>query len=457
MTRYIARLALAASFVLSLAGAAVARADDWLPHPNGGQWTYFWTDSKYNPHGTTDQVTVDAAPPANGCGWQLSWKGNIGLDSTGSASGTPVFEFPDDGHMCFVDQNYGLENTNYQGSIPPFKEPPLCATGTDTGQCGSSLGSALFNVIWGSRNPVISEPLLQGTAWNGRGGADGSVTSANRYIGLRLVKVPAFPKGVTAAAVQSDIALAGTPGDDYGSGTRTVYWVYGVGPVRVEFDHVDGSVTVVQLTATNLHALAPRPDADYFPLRVGVKGTYEWTNDKHLRQPEIDQIAVDAAANRTGRVTVKSVSGPIRAVGEYLFSSRLDGLRTTFARTSAATLLQFPSLANGRHFFNPVDMMIFGFNPVLPDYGTPGTVWHSGNRFDMKMFGVTGVTSIVGIRRVRVRAGTFNALELRSSLHQPGHGYGSGTRLMWFAPGRGLVKLVFHHRDGSTSVVQLIK
>jgi hypothetical protein len=28
---------------------------------------------------------------------------------------------------------------------------------------------------------------------------------------------------------------------------------------------------------------------------------------------------------------------------------------------------------------------------------------------------------------------------------------------MWFAPGRGLVKLLFQHRDGSRSLVQLVK
>jgi hypothetical protein len=456
MTRYIARLALAAGIVLAVAGASVAQADDWFPHPSGGQWTYFWSDTKYNPHGTQDQVTVKTQAATNGCGWDLQWKGEIEVPLS-ATSGSPVIGQADDGTMCFQDQNYGLENTDYSGSTPPINEPALCAASSASTGCGNSLGSALFNLVWGSRNPVISEPLLQGTSWNGRGGGDGAVTSANRYIGLRLVKVPAFPKGVMAAAVQSDIALAGTLGDDYGSGSRTIWWVYGVGPVKVEFDHVDGSTTTVQLQATNLHPLSPRPDGDYFPLRVGVHGTYEWTNNKHMRQPEIDQISVDAAANRTGRVLVKSVSGPIRAVGEYLFSSRLDGLRTTFARTSAATLLHFPRLAHNRHFFNPVDMMIFGFNPVLPAYGTPGTFWHSGNRFDLKMFGVTGSSSVVGVRRVHVRAGTFNALELRSSLRQPGHRYGSGTRLMWFAPGRGLVKLVFHHADGSTSVVQLLK
>jgi hypothetical protein len=42
-------------------------------------------------------------------------------------------------------------------------------------------------------------------------------------------------------------------------------------------------------------------------------------------------------------------------------------------------------------------------------------------------------------------------------LTQPGFPFGSGTRTCWFAPGKGLVKLTFKHRDGSTSQVVLIK
>jgi hypothetical protein len=61
------------------------------------------------------------------------------------------------------------------------------------------------------------------------------------------------------------------------------------------------------------------------------------------------------------------------------------------------------------------------------------------------------------VRTVRVPAGKFQALEVKSVLTQRGHPYGSGTRTMWFAAGRGLVKLVFRHRDGSVSQVQLLK
>jgi hypothetical protein len=230
-----------------------------------------------------------------------------------------------------------------------------------------------------------------------------------------------------------------------------------VGPVRVEFDRVDGGVAVSELQSTSLRPLRPRSDVNYFPMNVGLKGTYRWTNSKHLRQAEIETISVAAAVNRSVRITVKSVSGPIRAAGSYVFSLRLDGLRNTYGSTSAASLAKFPSLGHNRHFFNPLDMMTFGFNPVLPAYPVAGERWRSGNPRDMQVFGVKGTTTVIGVRTVRVPAGRFRALEVRTVLTQPGHPFGSGVRTMWFAPGRGLVKLVFKHRDGSTSVVQLIK
>jgi hypothetical protein len=294
---------------------------------------------------------------------------------------------------------------------------------------------------------VISEPLLQGTTWNATGGGSGNVTSTNQYLGLQVVKVPAFPQGVVTAAVRSQIALAGTPGDDYGSGIRTTWWADGVGPVKVVFDHVDGAVTTATLDATNLKPTTAAPDADYFPMTVGAKNTYRWTNNKHMTQPEVEAVQVAAAANRSARLSVRSVSGPIRAAASYVFSQRLDGLRITYG----------PAIGHGRHFFNPIDFMQYGFGPVVPAYGAPGTTWQSGNAYDFTIFGVTGTSRVLGVRPVRVPAGRFSALEVRSTLTQKGYRYGSGVRTMWFAPGRGLVKLTFAHRDGSTDTVTLIK
>jgi hypothetical protein len=446
---------LAAAALCAAATAPVASADTFLPHAATARWQYFWTDSSYNPKGTTETVTVDTKDKVT-CGWQLAWTGTISVPTGGSSGGRPTYsDQPDNGTICFQDQSNGLLNTNWAGSSPPSDEPSLCSSSGSS--CANSLGSVLYNVIWGSRSPVISEPLLQGTSWSASGGADGSVTSTNAYLGLRRVTVPAFPHGVIAAVVRSQIAAAGTPGDDYGSGTRTIWWVYGVGPVKVEFAHVDGSVTNAVMTTTNQAPLRPRPDQDYFPLRVGAGGTYSWVNRKHLRTPEIETVRVAAAANRSARITAKSVSGPLRAAGNYIFAVRLDGLRNTYGSTAAATVTKFPKLGHGRHFFTPLDMMTFGFNPVLPAYPIPGSVLRSGNRRDRQVFGVVGVTRVIGVRSVRVPAGRFRALEVRSVLSQRGFPFGSGVRTMWFAPGRGLVKLVFAHRDGSTSVVTLLK
>ena len=53
--------------------------------------------------------------------------------------------------------------------------------------------------------------------------------------------------------------------------------------------------------------------------------------------------------------------------------------------------------------------------------------------------------------RARHRAG--GALDA----HPARLAFGSGTRTSYFQPGRGLVKLVFEHRDGSVSTVERLK
>jgi hypothetical protein len=461
-------MAVASAAALLCLIAAPAGADDWLPHPAGATWSYAWSDSAYNPSGTTENVVVQKQA---GTSFTLAWADSA--DKPPDASATSLscagtlssagLTTPDIGVMTFKDSGAGLLNTDWNSCPPPIDAPILCVSPSG---CPNSLSSALYNLIWGNRVPVLSEPLLQGLSWNATGGAQNDVSSTSFYLGLQSVKVPAFPTGVTAAVVRTNIVQVGALGDPYGTGTRTTWWVDGVGPVKIVFAHAGGGglysygrppVTNVNLLATNLKPVAPRPDQDYFPLVVGKKGTYRWTNKKHLRQPEVETVSVAAASNRSARIAVTSVSGPIRAAGQYLFSARLDGITNISGSVSAATLVKFPSLGHGRHFFTPLDLMTFGFNPMLPAYPVPGTAWRSGNARDFQTYGVTGSTRIIGVHRVHVPAGTFQALEVQSVLTQRGHRFGSGVRTMWFGAGRGLVKLVFKHRDGSTSLVQLLK
>ena len=445
------------AFLLTFVAPAAA-ADEWWPHTAGAQWQYSWTDSVYSPHPTTENVSV--AQQA-GNSFTLQWAAN-GVQPppavyTLECAGGP----PDVGVMSFQDQTFGITNTNWEACPPPAAMPILCAVPVN---CSNSVASTLFDVIWGSRTPLLSEPVLQGTTWPSTGGAASpQPTSSSTYIGVQRVFVPAFPGGVSAAVVRSQITQAGALGDPYGSGTRTTWWVYGVGPVKVVFDHSGGasaSVTSGELLATNQTPQAAPPDANYFPLRPGTTATYSWTNTRpRFSRPVVERMSVVQDVNSTAAVSFKSLSGPIKILSsKYLFSLRLNtGLTNIYGQTSARTLVTFPPLGRHRHFLTPLDLLAFGFNPVLPAYPADGNSWKSGDAVDFRTYGVTGKTTVVGIRTVHVPAGTFRALEVRSVLTQRGHPFGSGVRTCWFAAGRGLVKLVFRHRGGGVSTVRLLK
>jgi hypothetical protein len=272
---------------------------------------------------------------------------------------------------------------------------------------------------------------------------------------------------VLAAKVRTDITQAGALGDPYGSGVRTVWWVYGVGPVKVVFEHAGGDAPVMTsvLTGTSLTPEAPPPDEQYFPLVKGKKLKYSWTNSKHLRTPSIQRFTVDEVVNGSARVSVEHVKGPIRVAGAYGFTVRGDGVTNIWAFTRSASLVRLPQLGprnlpenRRRHFATPFDLMTFGLNPILPAYPIPGATWSARiPSRDFSIFGVRGETKVLGVQQVRVPGGTFEALAVRSTLVQPGFRFGSGTRTSYFAPDKGLVKLVFRHADGSVSTVQLLK
>ena len=443
----------AAACVL-LVAVAPASADDWLPHPEDATWTYSWTDSSYAQTPTKEKVTVKET---KGTAFTLAW--------TTEDLENPPEAVTSTGTVSFQDTSLGLVNTDWSSNQPPSTFPILCAS---VSRCGNSLASTYYNVIWGGRVPVLGGPLLDGASWSSTGGAGNDVASASEYLGQEQVTVPAWDHPVLAAKVRSDISQAGALGDPYGSGVRTVWWVYGVGPAKVVFEHaggVDAPVTTAVLESTNLTPKDPPPDANYFPIKKGLKERYRWTNTKWLKKPSVQDFTMDQVLNGSARVSVKSVSGPIRVAGAYGFTLRNDGVTNIWGTTQAASLVKFPALgpnalpaAKRRHFFTPFDLMTYGFNPLFPAYPTAGAGWDGkASGRDFQVYGVTGTAKILGVQNVKVPAGAFKALAIKTTLTQAGFKFGSGTRTSWFAPGKGLVKLVFLHRDGSRSTVELIK
>ena len=442
--------------VLFGAAANSARADDqWLPHPSGATWTYSWRDSTYAQTPTAEKVTVKSR---KGPSFVLAWT-TAGLKNPSDA-------VTSSGTVSFQETDEGIVNTDWTSNPPPSTFPILCPSATS---CGNSLASTYYNVIWGSRNPVIAEPLLKGIAWAGKGGSQNDVTSTSTYLGNEKITVPAFHGPVVAAKVRSQIAQAGAIGDPYGSGTRTTWWVYGVGPVKVEFDHAGGAgapVTTSVLQSTTLKPLPTPTNVDYFPFTLNRTMTYRWTNAKHWKtKAEIEKLKIDAVVNNTARFTIKSAKGPLKAKGSYGFSKRVSGVANLWGNTASAALQALPPLgpANARksarnHFASPLDLMDFGLNPILTAYPATGQRWSSSaTSSEFKTYGVTGTTRVLGVQKVSTPAGTFSALVVQTTLRQPGFPFGSGTRTCWFAAGRGLVKLEFRHADGSVSNVVLLR
>ena len=216
--------------VLAFACAGNARASDWLPHPSDATWTYSWSDTQYLKTPIKEKTTVGSQ---QGSSFTLHWT-TTGLDNPDDA-------ITSTGDVQFQDTPAGLINTNWSSTPPPSDFPVLCPTFS----CNNSLASTWYYIIWGGRTPVIPEPLLKGAEWTSTGGAQGDVSSVSRNAGQEQVTVPAFPTPVTATKVVTTVTQAGALGDPYGSGTRTVWWVFGVGPVKITFQHAGGAAAPV--------------------------------------------------------------------------------------------------------------------------------------------------------------------------------------------------------------------
>ena len=450
-------LALMVLACIAAAGPAQASAqalsdpvDQWLPSSDGATWTYQW-DSAFSPQPTKEKYTLDQR---QGQAFRLAW--------TTEGLGNPDGAVTAEGQMDYRRSDAGLTNTNWASTPPPGQFPVLCPSADN---CANSLAGTHYMLIWGNRSPVLLEPLLKGARWSSVGGSGNDVASASRYLGQTRIQGPAFPHGVPVAKVQTQITQAGALGDPYGTGLRTVYWARGVGPVRSEFRHGGGELSTSELVSTNLVPRALPSDDNFLPLNRGNRFRLRWRNTKYMKKPSTQDFEVAEVVNNSARVDVKNVSGPIRVRGSYAFATRTTGITNLSGATRASSLVHFPKLGprgapsdQRRRFTTPLDLALFGFGPVLPAYPKQGDSWKGvKGTLDYASFGVTGTSEVLGFQRVQTPIGRIRALAVRSKLTQRGYAFGSGTRTSWFAPGRGLVKLVFHHRDGSVSTVDRVR
>ena len=212
---------------------------------------------------------------------------------------------------------------------------------------------------------------------------------------------------------------------------RTVWWVYGVGPVKTVFDHAGAGLPDHDVGPDEHQSTptAPPPDTRWFPLDEGRRRPYRWTNSKHMKKPSVQEFTTDEVRERLGRVTVKHISGPIRVAGAYGFTTRARTASRTSGRRRNRRRSPASAARPGRcrrtvdaTLLTPLDMMVFGFNPIIP--AASDVRRRRGRRrcpaVTYSIFGVTGTSKVLGVKTVKVPAGTFKALVVQSKLKQKG-------------------------------------
>ena len=136
------------------------------------------------------------------------------------------------------------------------------------------------------------------------------------------------------------------------------------------------------------------------------------------------KYSVSDVVNSTARVDVKHVSGPIRVSAAYAFATRLSGVTLLSGSTRSSTQGQAAQArASSRHFVTPLRPDGLRLQPGrAADRARPrATTWRSSRTSrDFEIFGVTGVATDLGEQTVRVPAGKFKAVVIRTTLSQAG-------------------------------------
>ena len=295
-------------------------------------------------------------------------------------------------------------------------------------QCGNSLASTSTTSSGAAASPVLAEPLLERHDVDDAPAARRTTSRARRGTSARRTSpCPRSRPPSRRRRCAREITQAGALGDPYGSGVRTVWWVYGVGPVKIDFEHAGGAARRSRRRCsrrTNQTPLPPPADADYFPLDKGSTSTLPL--DEHEAHEEACGAGLHVDAGREqhrARVTVKSVSGPIKVAGAYGFTTRRGrrheplGRRRSRRRSRKFPALGPSALPKNRaapflHAVRPDGLRLQPCHPRRTP--TSGTSW-SAKRAEPRLSTIFGVTGNADDRRRADGEGARRERSRRSS------------------------------------------
>ena len=152
----------------------------WLPHAADATWTYQWTDSVYNTTPTNEAVTVKSAG-------RLEFRARLD-DRRRGQSARRAAE-----HRHRLVPGDELRPRQHRLVEHAAAAARSRSSARRSAQCGNSLASTYYNVIWGGARTGARRAAAHGPSWSATGGAQNDVTSTNDYLGTESITVPAFP------------------------------------------------------------------------------------------------------------------------------------------------------------------------------------------------------------------------------------------------------------------------
>lgn len=217
--------------------------------------------------------------------------------------------------------------------------------------------------------------------------------------------------------------------------------------------YYDGAAARANATPVSVTAPHVTPDVDfvleaYVPLDVGSRWTYRWSNSTTA---VLITETVDLVSQNGNQYTL-IVDSPY-ADGQAHITRQDNGVHWSgWSITGQGGAPEWRSVIE--YAFVPT--RFFYFQPtILGEVWRPfGARWvQQGEEVSSHFAQSTISTSPVSII---VPAGSFDdAIQINTAITSTDD-YLAGTREMWFAPDTGLVRVVYHHNDGSTTTAELV-
>ena len=117
-------------------------------------------------------------------------------------------------------------------------------------------------------------PLDVGDTWTQEGKWDTQMETTLAGYEQVVVSAGTFPASLKHKTVFVDANAGSDLKNSLVNGTRYLWFVKGVGPVKMRYEHANGVVTEAELLEYNV----PIKGDAYFPLEVGNQWTYKWQN-----------------------------------------------------------------------------------------------------------------------------------------------------------------------------------